>query len=625
MPIHPAIINGGKTLSGPAADGTANQVMTTDGSGNLTFVTLAASFVSIADAAGYFDATDVEGATQEIGQELLVHKLNGFEDATKVALSDDSGDPPTLTLTFTGEVFWWSDGVRYSDTGTDAIQISDVSGTHVIYYDGGALTSIANPTHAQVDGVIRAKAIVSWIYFNANDGSATYKAVETHGCRMSGETHHWIHDIVKAAYREGGTLSGYTLGVASDVAISFDVTDIVFYDEDIEVEITNGSAAVQYEQVLTGDAEIPVAYKDAVDQSWVEQAASTLPYLIGSTPRIQYMDKDNNYARTEVTNNDFCSYWLVATNDWQYPVKMIPGNQQYTTANDANTNAPDEILELENLPEQEYIVLYQFVMRDGSGGTTNARIYSITDYRGNRLTGSAAGSATSHIALTDLNSDLYHHLTLVEYTDLTDAGDSALHYHATDRARANHTGTQTASTISDFDTEVENNTDVDANTTARHDESHTVASHSDTTATGTELNTMTDGDDASSLHVHEKVVQVKCVADDEELTTGDGKAHWTVPIELNGWNLTNADATVYTVSSSGLPEFQIHNLSQTADMLSTEITIDASEYTSYTATTPPVIDTDEDDVTTGDRIRFDCDTAGTDTEGMEIIMTFTKP
>ncbi len=37
------------------------------------------------------------------------------------------------------------------------------------------------------------------------------------------------------------------------------------------------------------------------------------------------------------------------------------------------------------------------------------------------------------------------------------------------RDRSTHTGTQTASTISDFDTEVSNNTDVAANTAARHD------------------------------------------------------------------------------------------------------------------------------------------------------------
>jgi len=30
------------------------------------------------------------------------------------------------------------------------------------------------------------------------------------------------------------------------------------------------------------------------------------------------------------------------------------------------------------------------------------------------------------------------------------------------------------------------------------------------------------------------VVVAKCIADDTALTTGNGKAHFTVPIELNG-------------------------------------------------------------------------------------------
>lgn len=86
-------------------------------------------------------------------------------------------------------------------------------------------------------------------------------------------------------------------------------------------------------------------------------------------------------------------------------------------------------------------------------------------------------TATNHTDLTDAgDSTLHYHasdrdsanFTGANWTDLTDAGDSTLHYHAADRARANHTGTQTASTISDFDTEVSNNTDVAANTSARH-------------------------------------------------------------------------------------------------------------------------------------------------------------
>lgn len=37
---------------------------------------------------------------------------------------------------------------------------------------------------------------------------------------------------------------------------------------------------------------------------------------------------------------------------------------------------------------------------------------------------------------------------------------------------------------------------------AHHAQAHTVASHSDTTATGTELETLTDGSDAGALHIH---------------------------------------------------------------------------------------------------------------------------
>jgi hypothetical protein len=49
-----------------------------------------------------------------------------------------------------------------------------------------------------------------------------------------------------------------------------------------------------------------------------------------------------------------------------------------------------------------------------------------------------------------------------------ETGATANSSDATLLARANHTGTQVASTISDFDTEVSNNTDVSANTSARH-------------------------------------------------------------------------------------------------------------------------------------------------------------
>ena len=66
-------------------------------------------------------------------------------------------------------------------------------------------------------------------------------------------------------------------------------------------------------------------------------------------------------------------------------------------------------------------------------------------------TGSTSTSTpTAHSSLSGLNTSEYTHLSGINAGDLTDGGDSSLHFHSADRARSNHTGTQPASTISDF-------------------------------------------------------------------------------------------------------------------------------------------------------------------------------
>jgi hypothetical protein len=123
----------------------------------------------------------------------------------------------------------------------------------------------------------------------------------------------------------------------------------------------------------------------------------------------------------------------------------------------------------------------------------------------------------------------------------------------------------------------------------------------------------------------ERTVMLQVIAHGTALTTGNGKMYWPVPEVLNGMNLTSAGASVLTVSSGGTPTFQIHNVTDGVDMLSTEVTIDATEYDSATADTPSVVDGGNDDVVTGDRLRFDCDVAGTGTKGWWMKMTFETP
>ena len=122
-----------------------------------------------------------------------------------------------------------------------------------------------------------------------------------------------------------------------------------------------------------------------------------------------------------------------------------------------------------------------------------------------------------------------------------------------------------------------------------------------------------------------RVIQVKVIDDATTLTTGDGKVIFLVPQELNGYNLVGANAFVTTVSSSGTPTVQIRNVTDAVDMLSTRITIDASEYTSYTAAAAAVVDATYDDVATGDRLAVDVDVAGTGAKGLGIVLTFQLP
>lgn len=112
----------------------------------------------------------------------------------------------------------------------------------------------------------------------------------------------------------------------------------------------------------------------------------------------------------------------------------------------------------------------------------------------------------------------------------------------------------------------------------------------------------------------------------DAITTGDGQGpYFRVPADINGWNLTEVHGSLSTSSSSGIPTAQIRNATQAADMLTTKLTIDASETDSSTAATAVVIDTSNDDVATGDQIFVDIDVAGTGAKGLFITLKFEAP
>ena len=106
------------------------------------------------------------------------------------------------------------------------------------------------------------------------------------------------------------------------------------------------------------------------------------------------------------------------------------------------------------------------------------------------------------------------------------------------------------------------------------------------------------------------------------LTTSD-KAYARIPAIFNGWDLVAVAAMCVGASSSGAITLTVKNGS--TSMLTTNITIDVSEYDTITAATPAVIDTANDGVATGAQIEVAVSGAGTGVTYLITELTFQLP
>jgi len=123
------------------------------------------------------------------------------------------------------------------------------------------------------------------------------------------------------------------------------------------------------------------------------------------------------------------------------------------------------------------------------------------------------------------------------------------------------------------------------------------------------------------------------IDDTAAASTGDGKATLSVGSELNGYVLTSVRVTAFGGgTTSGLLNIDLTRCTPSgatgcntaADMLSTNLTLDVSETSSATAATAAVINTSNDDLSTGQFIRVDIDAVhGTAATGVEVAIGLT--
>lgn len=106
-------------------------------------------------------------------------------------------------------------------------------------------------------------------------------------------------------------------------------------------------------------------------------------------------------------------------------------------------------------------------------------------------------------------------------------------------------------------------------------------------------------------------IGIACSDETTALEAGTAKATFRMPYALT---LTDIRATLTTASSSGAVVVDVNEGGAT--ILSTKITIDATEKTSETAATPPVIS--DGSLADDAEITIDIDTAGTGAAGLKV-------
>ena len=152
-----------------------------------------------------------------------------------------------------------------------------------------------------------------------------------------------------------------------------------------------------------------------------------------------------------------------------------------------------------------------------------------------------------------------------------------------------------------------------------------------TTPTINTINTSTNTDltlspNGTGLIKGKTTVELEVFSSGTDTETGDAKRFFRIPGELDGMNLVGIAGAVYTAGTTGTTDIQIRNKTQTADMLTTKLTIDSGETDSSTAATAAVIDTANDDVAEADIIAIDIDAVSTTAaQGLVVSLTFATP
>jgi hypothetical protein len=333
----------------------------------------------------------------------VTHEPMGFEERTD---SNISFNDATRTFTITPAVSSynvWVSGTRYTINNTRTVALPNTTGLYYIYYSNTGSLSYKTTFYDWPN-----EAPTAYVYWNSNVENAPFIADERHGIVLDWQTHEYLHRTRGAAIANGFDATNYIVGGngSSNTHLQLDIADGTFFDEDLQVDIvsTNTPTANTWEQDLTGPARIPMFFLNGAG-AWVIDGPTNFPVKQGTRPKYN-LYSGGVWTTPDIDNNKFGVTFIIATNNINYPIIGIIGQDSHANQGDAEAIEFSD-LNLTGFPVVEMRPLYKLVY-DCKNSYTNsikARLVSIWDQRSFESTTSAIATYTDHGALSGLLDD----------------------------------------------------------------------------------------------------------------------------------------------------------------------------------------------------------------------------
>lgn len=364
----------------------------------------------------------------------------GFSKRTDSTISFENSTRTFSIAPVTDSYTVWCKGKKYTYSTSQSIQVGTATGLYYIYFDNlGVLSYRTSYFDWEND------APVAYVYWNAETSTAVYFADERHGVTLDWATHEYLHRTRGAVLASGFSISNFvTDGNGTlDSHAQIDLGGGTFFDEDLQVDIVHSNTPVAntWQQDLSGPARIPVLYLEGTH--WRITAATNFPLKQG-TLRPQYnLLTGSTWSTVDVDSGKYFNYWIIATNNLNYPVLSIAGQQQFNNIGQAQAVTFGD-LALTEFPSFEFRPLYKLTYyTDGFTNTPKAVLRYVTDIRGTQSAGVSALIATDHGLLSGLGDDdhpQYIHISEARSITATHTFSSRQNFSSSTQATSTTTG-----------------------------------------------------------------------------------------------------------------------------------------------------------------------------------------